>query len=562
MQAIAHRTTGKSFAQSQEGNEMSRDTRRRDFLKFAATSVAALTFTGTARLAAAQEKRTLTVAWDADIDTLDPASFKTSAGYTVQANVYDSPLMWKVQPVEGKPGVSQAKPGEIESGIAQSWSFENGGSTLVLNIRKGVKLPSGHDVNATTVKYLLDRGLQSPGYMRLLFPRLLGVTKPEHFKVRDEFTIEINMPAPSPMALDMMALMNNAMLDPDEVKANATADDPWAANWLKRNTAGLGPYQLVKNQPGVEVVLEAQADHWRGRPYFDRVVLKYVPNEADRVLLLKRKAIDMVVGRSTLSPRNVKGLEAEPGLKTVSVPDTLCHWLCMNTQKAPLDNVKVRQAINYAIPVQAIIPSVLYGYGTEMKSPVPSLTPGYDSTISPYKYDIAKAKEFMREAGFGKEPIPIDLAVRAGWQPHEQASVWLQTELEKIGFKVSIVKETEATFRQIATKGDHQLSIESWQSWINDPFYHLFFNFHSTAKGTNTSFYSNPEVDKLIDENMHETDTSKRLVAAKRLQEIIIGDAVWGHLWYENWTRVMRSDLVGIEKRWDSYERFFSMKLA
>jgi len=95
----------------------------------------------------------------------------------------------------------------------------------------------------------------------------------------------------------------------------------------------------------------------------------------------------------------------------------------MNTKKAPLDNVKVRQAINYAIPIQAIIPSVLYGYGSEMKSPVPNLTPGHDPNITPYKYDIAKAKDLMRQAGVGQAPIPIDLAVRAGWEPHEQAAV-------------------------------------------------------------------------------------------------------------------------------------------
>ena len=89
-------------------------------------------------------------------------------------------------------------------------------------------------------------------------------------------------------------------------------------------------------------------------------MFKFVPNEADRVLLLKRKAVDMVVGRPGLSPRNVKSLENEAGLKIVTVPDTTCHWLCMNSQKEPFNNVKVRQAINYAIPIQAIIPSVLY----------------------------------------------------------------------------------------------------------------------------------------------------------------------------------------------------------
>ncbi len=541
---------------------MKQESRRRDFLKLAAASAAALTLPGTSLIAEAQEKRTLTVAWDTDIDTLDPASFKSIGGYTVQANIYDSPLMWKVDPVAGKPGLLQSKPGEMEGGIAESWSFEKDGATLVLKIRKGVKFPSGRDVNAVAVKYLFDRGLQSPGYMRILFPRLLRITKPEQFEIRDDYTLAINMPSPSPMTLDVMALINNALLDPDEIKPNTTAEDPWATAWLKRNAAGLGPYQLVKNEPGVEIVLEARANHWRGAPYFDRVVFKFVPNEADRVLLLKRKAVDMVVGRPGLSPRNVKSLENESGLKIVSVPDTTCHWLCMNTQKAPLNNPKVRQAINYAIPIQAIIPSVLFGYGREMKSPVPNLTPGHDANISPYKYDIAKAKELMSQAGVGKDPIAIDLAVRVGWLPHEQAAVWIQTELEKIGFKVNIVKETDATFRQVASKGDHQLSIEAWQSWVNDPLYHLFFNFHSTAKGTNTAFYSNPEVDKLIDDNMHETDNAKRMAAVKRLQEIIIGDAAWGHLWYDNWTRVMRTDLVGIEKRWDTFERYFNMKLA
>lgn len=537
---------------------------RRSFLKLTASAAALFTLSGTGfmpSLAGAQDKRTLTVAWDTDIDTLDPASFKTVGGYTIQANIYDSPLMWKVQPVSGKPGLLQSKPAEYEGGIAEAWAFENNEATVVLKIRKGVKYPSGSPVNATSVKYLFDRGLQSPGYMRILFPRFLRVTKPEQFEVRDEFTIAINMAGPSPMALDILSLINNALIDPEVVKANATAEDPWATAWMKRNAAGLGPYKLVKNDPSVEVVLEAQEGHWRGKPFFERVVFKFVPNEADRILLLKRNAVDIVVGRPGLSPRNVKSLENEKDLKIVSVPDTTCHWLCMNTQKPPFDNVKVRQAVNYAIPIQAIIPNVLFGYGAEMKSPLPSLTPGYDAAVSPYKHNIELAKKLMAEAGITK-PVPVDLAIRVGWLPHEQASIWLQTELDKIGFKVNIVKETDATFRQLASKGDHVLSIESWQSWVNDPMYHLFFNFHSTAKGTNTAFYNNPAVDKLLDENLLEPDAAKRMAAVKELQKIIIGDAVWGHLWYDNWTRVMRKDLVGIEKRWDTFERYFNMKLG
>jgi len=524
---------------------MKKHSDRRDFLKLTAAGAATLTLGGLTVSAGADEKRTLTVAWDTDIDTLDPASFKSIGGYTIQANIYDSPLMWKVEPVAGKPGLSQSKPGEMEGGIAESFAFEKDGATLVLSIRKGVKFPSGKPVNATAVKYLFDRGLQSPGYMRILFPRLLRVTKPEQFEVRDEFTLAINMPAPSPMTVDTMALINNALLDPDEVKANATTEDPWATAWLKRNTAGLGPYRLVKNEPGVEIVIEAQSGHWRPAPFFERVVFKFVPNEADRVLLLKRKAVDLVVGRPGLSPRSIKAFEGDKAFKIVSVTDTTCHWLAMNQTKKPLDNVKVRQAINYAIPVAAIVPNVLMGYGAAMTSPVPALTPGHDGKLSPYKFNLDKAKELMKEAGV-TTPVTLDLAVRIGWQPHEEAAVWIQRELEKIGFKINITRQTDATFSQLASKGDLQLSIESWQSWVNDPFFHLVPLFHSTSKGTNTAFYANPKLDKLLDENYHEPNADKRLAAAQEAQKIVIEDAVWGMLWYDNWTRVMRADLVGI----------------
>jgi peptide/nickel transport system substrate-binding protein len=530
---------------------------RRGFLKATAAVAGSVGFRP-AR-SAAQDKRTLVVAWDTDIDTLDPAQFKATGGYVTIANCYDTPIAWKVRPIDGKPGFFLSKPAEWEGAVAESWSTERDGATIVLKVRKGMKFPSGRPVTAQALKYCFDRGLQSPGYMRLLFPSLIGVKSPEQFEVRDDATFAMRMEQPNPMAMDILALSNNAIMDPDEVKAHATSADPWAADWLKRNIAGIGPYRLVKNEPGVEIVLEAKPGYWRPEPYFQRVVLKFVPNETDRVLLLKRKAIDMVVGRPGLAPKNVKSLEGDPGLKVFNVPDTTCHYLCMNQKKAPFENVKVRQAVNYALPLQAIMPSVLYGYATQMRSPLPHLTPGYSANLSPYKHDIEKARQLMKEAGV-KTPIPVKMAVRVGLVTHEQAAVWIQRDLEKIGFKVEIVKETDATFRQVAIKGDHELSVESWQSWVNDPWYHLNFLMHSRSKFTNASFYSNPLLDRIIDESMAETNPDRRFGNARVAQKILIDDAVWGFLWYDSWTRVMKSDVSGIEKRWDTFERYYAAK--
>lgn len=514
------------------------------------------------RAEAQQDPRTLVVAGDSDIDTLDPHAFKSIGAYLAQANIYDSPLTWRVRPEPGKPGLYRSQPGEFEGGACESWAFEREGATIVLRLREGLRFPSGRPVDAAALKFGFDRAVQSPGYMRIVLPLLTRISSPDAFVVRDSRTLAMNMPAPTPLGIESLALITNSLIDPGEVRPHMTQEDAWAAQWMRRNVAGLGPYRLVRNEPGVEFVLEATPNHWRPEPHFRRIVVRFVPSEAERVLLLRRRAVDLVSGRPGLSPRSVASLQGVAGLQTITVPDTVCHWLNMNTQKPPFDNLKVRQAVNYAIPIQAILPNVVQGFGSQMKSPLPALMPGHDGSASPYRHDIERARALMREAGLGAEPIPVTLSVRVGWQPHEQAATWIQPELEKLGFRVTISRETDATFRQTAIRGDHQLSLESWQSWINDPFFHMFFNFHTNARGTNAARYSNPELDALIDANMHEPDPARRMAAARRAQQILIDDAVWGFLWYDNWTRVARADLRGVEKRWDTFERFFNMRVG
>jgi peptide/nickel transport system substrate-binding protein len=97
---------------------------------------------------------------------------------------------------------------------------------------------------------------------------------------------------------------------------------------------------------------------------------------------------------------------------------------------------------------------------------------------------------------------------------------------------------------------------------VNDPFFHLVPLFHSTSKGTNTAFYNNPALDKILDDNYHEPDADKRLAAAKAAQKIVLDDAVWGLLWNDNWTRVVRKGIAGIDKRWDTFDHFTSLRNA
>ena len=224
---------------------------RRTFLKLS-TGAGVLALGGVAaRPASAQAASTLTLAWDTDIDSLDPHVFKSVGGYAVQCNLYDPMVSWKVRPVDGTVGLSRSSPNEFEGSIAESWSFERDGATVVLKIRPGMTFPSGRPITAEVIKYSLDRALQSPGYMRFILPRMLQISKPEDIVVRDGSTIAINMKGPTPqqMVLNLLSLMTITALDPELVKPNATEKDPWAADWAKRNPAGSGPYTLAANTP-------------------------------------------------------------------------------------------------------------------------------------------------------------------------------------------------------------------------------------------------------------------------------------------------------------------------
>ncbi|MGZ3341109.1 MAG: ABC transporter substrate-binding protein, partial [Reyranella sp.] len=162
---------------------------RRTFLKLSSGAGAAALGGLSAGQARAESSQTLTLAWDTDIDSLDPHVFKSVGGYAVQCNIYDPIVSWKVRPVEGTVGLSRSFPNEFEGSIAQSWTFERDGATVVLKIRPGMTFPSGRPVNAAALKYSLDRALQSPGYMRFVMPRMLQISKPDDIEVRDDSTV-------------------------------------------------------------------------------------------------------------------------------------------------------------------------------------------------------------------------------------------------------------------------------------------------------------------------------------------------------------------------------------
>jgi peptide/nickel transport system substrate-binding protein len=215
----------------------------------------------------------------------------------------------------------------------------------------------------------------------------------------------------------------------------------------------------------------------------------------------------------------------------------------MNSKTKPFDNVKVRQAINYAVPYKTIIQNVLLGYGQRMTSPIPLGTPTHTDKFNVYTTNVAKAKQLLSQAGYPKG-FSTTLQVASGNDQGRQTAIWVQQSLAQIGVKVVINQLPGATYNSRLQK--HQLGFFFFNNWIsinNDPFYHLYWLFDSDC--CNYTNYANPQVKSLIDKDLLSADQATRTADSIKVQQMIMNDAPWSFLYQPNFVVAMRSNVKG-----------------
>ena len=198
----------------------------------------------------------------------------------------------------------------------------------------------------------------------------------------------------------------------------------------------------------------------------------------------------------------------------------------------PFDNVKVRQALSYAVPYDTILSKAVYGHGRPARSIIPSDFPTSDQNYSPYKTDPAKAKALLKEAGITS--FDTELAVRLSIPEDVEAATWIQSAFAEVGVNVKVNKMTDAQFFDKLNKHELPMFIHDWYSWLHDPFYQ--FNWLCrTGQATNYVDYSNPQFDELYKAGLYEQDEKKRADISVQMQHIWLDDAPWAPLYHPNW---------------------------
>jgi len=485
---------------------------RRVFLFASSAIVAAGLIAGSAAGPAAAQSRqeTLLVVVEAGMNNLDIHGVGTSGrSYVAAWNMYDRLVTFgrKTLP-DGTLSYDYSK---IEPELAESYAVAPDGTSVTFKLRQNATFHDGAKVTAKDVKWSYDRAVSVGGFPT--FQMAAGsLTKPEQFVVVDDYTFRVDLPKRDKLSLPDMAVVVPAIYNSELAKKNATEKDPWAMEWMKTNDAGSGAYKLEKWTPGQEITF-TRFDDWKSGPLpkMKRVIIRDVPSAGNRRALMERGDADISLDMPQKDSSEIFAEKGSGKYIVVGVPvENSLKYIGLITTAKPFDNVKVRQAVAYAVPFEQISKSAIYGrgnmmYGASASAPTEAVWP----QPFPYNVDLDKAKKLLAEAGYPdgfETTISFDLGEATADEP---TAVLLQESLAKIGIKASIEKIPSANFRNAMLQKNRPIHIASFGGWLNFPDYYFFWGYHGQNAVFNTMSYQNKAMDALIDASRFESDPAK-----------------------------------------------------
>ena len=303
----------------------------------------------------------------------------------------------------------------------------------------------------------------------------------------------------------------------------------------KDQPVGTGPYKFASFDQAQNVVeLSANNEYWEGAPKVSKLRIKTVTDANSLVAELQTGGVDIAPNPSNLPPDSIKSLQANPSLKVEQSPGSNIQYLVFNTQSGPLNNAKVRQAIGYAVDRQKIISELLSNQAKPADSILPSQSWAYN-TGRQYTYDPAKAKQLLAEAGYKGEPIVFKYG--SGNSAVNQYSQAIQSSLASAGLNIQIETLEVNTIRQQLAQGQFQMYTGIWIGGNQDPiFLRDLFSSTKIPGGSvsccNRSRYSNPQVDKLVEQAINSTDREQAKALYGQVWQIVSEELPLMPLWY------------------------------
>jgi peptide/nickel transport system substrate-binding protein len=461
----------------------------------------------------------LVVGQIAEPQSLDPHVSTATNDFRIAVNIYD--------------GLVRNKPGtlEIEPALATDWSVSEDGLTYTFNLREGVTFHDGSPFNAEAVKFNFDRMLDEshPFHETGPFPLSFQFSAVEEVTVVDDNTVEFTLNEPFAPFLSNLASPTGLIVSPAAVEQHG-AD-------YGRNPSGTGAFKFEEWQANQRVVAARNENYWDGAAPLEAVVFRPITDANTRVAEMLSGGIDVLL---ETPPDNVANFATDDSFIVHETTGPHVWYVMLNMKEGPFTDVRVRQAVNYAVNKESLVNDVLQGTATVSAGPIPSaFNWAHNEEVEPYPYDPERARDllaeadaegaeltfFVTEGGSGMlDPVPMGTAIQA-----DLAAVGLDVNIETYEWNTFLAEVNPGL------EGKADMAEMAWMTTDPDtlPFLTLRTGAWPEEGGFNSSYYSNPEVDELLDRARTSTDQEERGELYRQVQEIVHEDAPW--LFVANW---------------------------
>jgi ABC-type transport system substrate-binding protein len=477
---------------------------------------------GPADSGAPADDKTLTIASGTDIENMNIHLVTSSPSYSVLEHIYESLF-------------TMTEEGVLQPLLAESLT-STGENTYELKLRQGVTFTDGTPFNADAVIANLA-WVQNPDNGA---PFAFLISQLVEYEKVDDYTLTLvtQQPfAPLPAHLSHGAL---AMISPAALEQGV--------DFLSANAVGTGPYLLKEWARDEAVVLERNPNYWGDAPKVGTVIFKVVKEDGARIIEIESGTVDVAV---RVPPAEISRLQANPDIDVVVTPGLRTIYIFFNVTEPPFDDVRVRQAVNYAVDKQAIVSNLFNDAALVSSAPFAPPIFGY-AEQSVYARDIEKAKALLADAGV--EPgTEVKLYHPTGRYIQDAlVADAVRASLREIGLEVRLETmewpQYVPTVRKTKEEGnDVQFAMLGWGVPTVDADYALWALFHSSEAppGFNGAFYNNPEVDALLETGRTTLDPAQRQAAYSQAIAIIWEDAPWLFLYSEIQVTAVRKGVTG-----------------
>lgn len=465
------------------------------------------------------DDRQLVVAIGADPLSLDPQYVNETNGAISNTQIYETLVTHDIDM-------------NIVPRLATDWQRIDD-LTIEFNLRDDVFFHNGEHFTASDVYFTLKRAANSP-----TTSPILGDINPDGLEIIDDYTIRIR--SFEPFAPMLANLAHTTAFIVSEVAVEYYGED------FRENPVGTGPFMFSEWNVGENLVLLRNDNYWGETPAIGGVTFRFVPEQSNRIIALETGEADIAMW---ISPSDVTHVENSEDLILINRTNFTTQYLGFNNSLEMFQDVRVRQAFNYAVDVELIINTILEGWAEVSHGPMGSNIPGASDQIRGYEFNPERARELLAEAGF-EDGLHVTINF-VNDQTQRSIVEVVSNQLRQVGINVTMESLESGAFAEFTNEGNHEIAFFTWTTVTGDADYALFPLLHSGQHGSagNRSFFSNAEIDSLLESARANFDEEARAEYYAHLQQLIRDEAPWVFLTVGESLIATRGDIEGYQFR-------------